>query len=237
MKYLINIILYFFLVNTLIYSQTQKSDNNSELLFKKGKKYFFENKYDAAGEIMKNIIAMNPNHAEALSILGDISLIKKEYYTALSYYKKAESESINPAIENFRMGQVYIKLDKPEESIQCFNKALLLDPSMKINLYQIGYVELVLNRNKYGTIENWRKFVNEAPTDYQNEKIRQVLKLLEDPNFKLPSRDSDITLEDALLLGGQLLEAASVETKDDTAGHEKAKTNNQTQELLEDNDL
>ena len=221
-----------------IYSQDVLSSNNdsSVELFKKGKKYFFEKKYDAASEIMQNIIKKQPNHAEALSILGDIYLFKNDFYKALDFYKRAEPLSASPAIENFRMGQIYIKQDKPDDAIQSFQRALEFKPSMKISLYQIGYVELVLKRDKGKTITTWRRFLDESPYDKQNEKIRSALKCLEDPNFKLPQRNEDASLEDALLFCG-VYEASSENISSETAGHEEVKTDNTTRGLIEDDDL
>ncbi|MDH5720297.1 MAG: tetratricopeptide repeat protein [Spirochaetia bacterium] len=208
----------------------------SEEQFNQGKKYFFEKRYEAAEQALLKVINSKPNHGEALSIIGDIFLFRKDYYTALDYYKRAEPFSASPAIENFRMGQIYTKQNKPTEAVNAFQKALQYAPSMKINLYQIGFVELVLNRDKQKAIESWSRFVAEAVNDPQNEKIKSALRCLEDPKLKIPQKNESASLEDALLFCG-IIEPSSADTTDDKAGHEEIKTDNATRGLIEDNEL
>jgi tetratricopeptide (TPR) repeat protein len=143
----------------------------------------------------------------------------------------------NKAADLFRLGQTYEKMRKSKEAIHTYLKAYEADESMKESLFMTGFIYLSHERNKKKTIEYWQRFVDEAVNDPQREKVATVLKFLNDPNFVLPEKNSPITLEEALMLGGA---GSGNETKtgeDKGAGHEKEKEKNDSKELLDDDKL
>lgn len=221
-------------------SGAHAQSGDSEKQFKDAEKYFFQKQYGAAKSALMQVVSANPSHPKAYSYLGDIALNVGDYREALRYYQAAERVSPEPAKECFRMGQVYIEMKQPDQAIEQFSRAYSLSPNLKAALYQNGYVYLVFKRDKYQTISYWKHFLAEAPSDPQYENIRKVIALLEDENFVLPPVGSDVSLEEALRLGGKTLQADGAEALDRSAGHEKERTRTDTEGLLdslEDDDL
>ena len=83
----------------------------------------------------------------------------------------------------------------------------------------------------------WENYLKMTPEDYQYDNIKRAIELLKDPNFKIPSKDSDISIEEALFLGGVSLENVTRKSEDKKAGHEQKKTNKKIEEIYIDNDL
>ena len=212
-------------------------ETESDKNFKKGQRYFFEKKYSISKQFLEKVLQQKPDHGKSLSLLGDIYLLESNYDQAGNYYRQALEVSSKPAVEHYRLGQIHTRNDKAAEAIKNYQSAYQLDASMKQCLFQLGYVYLVLERNKNKTIENWQAFVEAAPDDAQAEKIKQILELLKKDDFKLPPRGSDIPLAEALLLGGKTITAEASKAKDKEAGHNKAKTQNKTEGLLDDAEL
>jgi hypothetical protein len=92
---------------------------------------------------------------------------------------------------------------------------------------------LIFKRDKEKTIEHWKHFLKETPKDVQYNQIKKAIALLEQDDFVLPDISSDVSLEEALMLGGKTLEAEIPETRDQTADHEGQKTQNSTEGLLD----
>lgn len=206
-------------------------------LFKRAEKYYFQKKYEISLKLFEKILEETPDHARALSYSGDIYLIKKEYDKALSQYRQSVELVDNPAEEYFRIAQVYSAKKEYEKAKENYRKAYSLDPSITASLFQLGYLALIYDRDKVNTIKYWEDFVLRTPDDSQNEKIRKVIALLKDPNFKIPPKGSDISLEEALILGGRTSKEDEVNMEEKTTGHEKAVISNDSKGLLDDEDL
>ena len=132
---------------------------------------------------------------------------------------------------------VYYKKKLGPVALNNFKKALELDPSLKFAHYHIGLCYLMLLRDKQNTIKSWETYIDIAPEDPQYESIRRVIELLKDPNFKIPPANSNISIEEALLLGGSTLEKQTRSGKHKQAGNEKKKTRNKIEEIYLDDDL
>jgi len=204
---------------------------------KRAEKLYFSRKYETAAVILRQITDEEPENGRANSLLGDIYYLQGQYEKAISHLLRAAELNEQKAPDYFRLGQTYEKLNKPKEAVRCYQKAYEYDESMKESLFQIGFVYLSLERNKKKTIEFWQRFVNEAVTDPQREKIITVLKFLNDPNFVLPDKNSPISLEEALMLGGGAGNGEVKPGEDKSAGHEKEKEKNDSKELLDDDKL
>lgn len=204
---------------------------------KRAERLFFSKKYETAAVILRKITDEEPENGRANSLLGDIYYLQGQYEKALSHLLRAVELNEQKAPDYFRLGQTYEKLKKPREAIQAYQKAYENDEGMKEALFQIGFVYLSLERNKKKTIEFWQRFVDEAITDPQREKVITVLKFLRDPNFVLPDKNSPISLEEALLLGTAGASSEIKTGEDKSAGYEKAKEKNDSKELLDDDRL
>lgn len=206
-------------------------------LFLKAQKYFFQKKFEMAELLLQEVIKNNPENSLAYSYLGDILLKKQLYDGALNLYKKALDLDPGSAENWFRIGQIYYFKKMGAESIDHYNKALALDSKLKIVYYHIGLSYLMLMRDKEKTIENWETFIREVPEDPQYESIKRVIALLKDPNFKIPPADSEISIEEALLLGGATLDTRERETESKKADHESKKSKKTMEDIYIDDDL
>lgn len=204
---------------------------------KRAEKLYFSQKYETAAALLRKIVDAEPENGRANSLLGDIYYLQGFHEKALSHLMRASELNENKAPDLFRLGQAYEKLGKPKEAVRSYLKAYEQDDAMKEALFQTGFVYLSLERNKKKTIEYWQRFVDEASTDPQREKVATVLRFLKDPNFVLPDKGSPISLEEALLLGGATGPAETQTGDDKGAGHEKAKEKNDGKELLDDDTL
>ena len=245
-KYLL--IVYTIIISTFIWSLDKKllntakiSKNSSESLYKKAERLFYEKKFTAAENSLKNLLVNinevpTPIQSKSYSLLGDIYFFQKKYTNAISYYQNALEFSEDTSVENFRLGQIYMLTEDYTKAKSYFNLAYSTNSNLKICLFQFGYITLVADRDKQETIRYWKQFIKEAPNDPQYENVKKAIALLEDPNFIIPPQGSDISLQEALLLGGSV-SVNNSETEDVTSGDEKSKENNKGKELLEDENL
>ena len=213
------------------------SDQAKEDGFKKASKYFFQRKYDMAELLLQEELKRNPENGLAYSYLGDIFLQKKQYDAALALYQKAVELKKDTSEDYFRMGQIYYYKQLPDLAIQNFKKAVEQNPKLTFAHYQIGLVHLMLRREKRDVIASWETYLRLAPEDPQYEKIRRAIEILRNPNFDLPPAGSDVSIEEALHLGGAVLQKTEVKAEDKTAGDEKMKTVNKTEDIYRDDTL
>ncbi len=213
----------------------QESMNDEQ--FKKATNYFFQKKFEMAELLLKEEIKNNPENATAYSYLGDIYLNKRQYDAALNLYLKAVELDPDSAENFFRMGQIHYFKKDGNLSIENYDKALARDSKLKIVLYHKGLTYLMLFRDKEQTIENWENFINLSPEDPQYNNIKRILELLKDPDFKIPQRGSEVSIEEALLFGGETLTRQKRDAENKEAGHEKKKSKTELEELYIDDDL
>ena len=226
-----------FAVNPASHIYSQQNNSPAETTFKKAQKYFFQRKYEMAELLLQESLKKNPENQLAYSYLGDIFLNKKRYDGAIHLYKKALDINPNNAENYFRLGQIYYYKKMGNPAIENYRKSLELDESLKFSYYQIGLTYLMLLRDKQNTITNWETYLVKAPEDPQYEKIRRVIELLKDPNFIIPPEGSEISIEEALHLGGSVLKNTERDAKQQKADHEKRKTKDSIEEIYRDDDL
>lgn len=206
-------------------------------LFKKATRYYFQKKFAMAEVLLKESINKDPENALSYSYLADIYLNKQQYDAALNLYKRALDLAPQSAENHFRLGQVYYRKKLGNLAIEEFKKALELDQQMKYAHYHIGLAYLMLERNKPETLHHWKLYLALAPEDPQYENLRRVVSLLEDPNFKIPPVGSEISIEEALLLGGQTLTKQERKTEHHQAGQEDRKTREKLEDIYLDDGL
>jgi tetratricopeptide (TPR) repeat protein len=214
-----------------------ETKKNEEDIFKKATTYFYQGKYEMAEVLFQEELTRNPENQLAYSYLGDISLRKKQYDAALEFYKRAIELNPKSAEDYFRIGQVYYYKKDADPAIENFTKSRELDPKIRFAVYHIGLTYLMLKRDKANTISNWEEFLRIAPDDPQYDRIRRVLELLKDPNFVIPPLGSEISIEEALHLGGMVLKESERKAEDTKADHEKKKTKNAAEDIYRDDGL
>lgn len=210
-----------------------RADAPSDGLFKKAEEYFFQKKYEMAEKLLQQVAEAEKNPL-AYSYLGDISLLHRQYQEAIRYYNLALQNSSKPGNEYFRLGQVYLELRKGDEALNNFLQAYNNDPTNKPSLYEIGYVYLMYKRDKHKTIEYWKRFLAEAPQDYQYEQIKKAIAMLEDEKCEIPAENSGISMEEVLLNCGHIIKPSEATTKDRKAGSEGIRTSNPKGDLIDD---
>jgi tetratricopeptide (TPR) repeat protein len=226
-------LLFMFVFQTYAFTQVKKEED----LFTRATKYFFQKKFEMAEVLFQEVIKKEPENALAYSYLGDIFLKKQQYDGALNLYLKAVDLNPDIAENYFRMGQIHYFKKNPELSLENFNKTLAKDGKLKVTYYHIGLTYLMLLRDKNKTIEYWETYIKLVPEDPQYDSIKRVIELLKDPNFKLPSADSKISIEEALLLGGSTLDAQDRTVENQKAGHESKKSKDTIEDIYMDDDL
>ena len=230
--FIINGILICFVFPSYFYAEGSLSDT-----FKKAQAFFFEKKFVSSEKLLQKIIEANPSNEDALSLLGDIYFFKKEWNKAISYYQQVLEIAPNSSTDLFRLGQTYLAIKDSVRADEYFKIAYKVDPSLTQSLFQLGYIELMYNRNKLKTISFWEDFLKKTPNDAQYDNVYKAIQLLKDKNFKIPAKDSNISIEEALLLGGKNIQAGDAKIKDKKAGNANSKESNKIKGLLEDNEL
>lgn len=206
--------------------------------FKKALKYFFQKKYEMAQFLLQQELKDNPENYFAYSYLGDIFLYKKQYDEAITLYKRALDLDPSSAENHFRLGQAYYYKELGNLSVEHFSKAYEINPNIKYTQYHIGLTYLMVLRDKQKTIEYWENYLALAPEDPQYESIRRAIELLRNPDFRIPAVGSDVPLEEALHLGGDVLrQTERTDEGDISAEHEEMKTLESTVEIERDDDL
>jgi tetratricopeptide (TPR) repeat protein len=218
-----------------VFSQTPPKKQSET--FKKATSYFFQKKYDMAELLLQEELKTNPENGMAYSYLGDIFLQKKQFDGAAALYKKALDVKGNDANDLFRLGQIYYYKQMGDMSLEFYRKALAADSNLKIAHYQMGLTYLMVMRDKQNVISNWESYLRIAPEDPQYEKIRRAIELLRDPNFEIPPQGSEISIEEALHLGGAVLQKGDIKGVDKTAGDEGKKNVNKTEDIYRDDVL
>jgi tetratricopeptide (TPR) repeat protein len=234
-NYIIYIILLVLLLPVQdLYSAKAKKEDDT---FKKAVNYFYQKKLEMAEILFQEELKKNPENELAYSYLGDIFLEKQKFDGALNLYKKALDIDPKGAENYFRIGQIYYHKKSADQAIDNFKLSYKLDPKLTYSQYHIGLSYLMLKRDKDNTIEYWENFLRIAPEDVQYEKIKRAIELLRDPNFVLPPLDSDISIEEALHLGGTVLQASDRKAQEKKAGHEDKKTKNKLEGIYRDDEL
>ncbi len=208
-----------------------------ESQFKKAVAYYYQQKFEMAELMLQEELKKNPENALAYSYLGDIFLLKKRYDGAIDLYRKAVDLNPSSAEDHFRMGQIHFYKKDGKAAIEEFQKAFSINENIKYAYYHVGLSYLMLLRDKKKTIENWETYLRIAPEDPQHEKIRRVIELLKDPNFVIPPVGSEISIEEALHLGGAVLKETDHKAEDKKAGHENKKTKDTMEDIYRDDAL
>lgn len=224
----------FIIFHQSLYSQETKTKDE---LFQKASAYYFKKSFALAEPLLQRVIEENPDNSLAYTYLGDILFVKKQYDGALDLYKKSLELDPKSGTNFFRVGQIYYYKKNGQQAVKNFKKAIDIDNNLTFAHYHIGLTYLMLMRDKNNTIINWESYLNIATDDPQYDKIKRAITLLKDPNFLIPPADSDITIQEALLLGGLTIDKVTHKTTDQTEGHESKKTKRKLEDIYTDDDL
>jgi tetratricopeptide (TPR) repeat protein len=109
----------------------------------------------AAEAIYRQILAVQPNHPEALHLLGAVALVSGRYVEALDLIGRALTISPNHPIYESNLGEAYRRLGRLDEAIVHLRRAVALQPDYVDALNNLG--------SSLAQMEQW----GEAMTNFQ----------------------------------------------------------------------
>ncbi len=139
-----------------------------------------------AETLYREVLAQQPEHADALHLLGVLAHQLRQHETALDLIRRAANSSSQNANFHNSLGNVLRALERPEESVVAYQRAIELDPS------------LVTAHSNLGTALQELGKANEAVAAY-----RQAIELK--PDYA----DAHYNLGTALKDQGKLTEAVN----------------------------
>jgi protein O-mannosyl-transferase len=141
----------------------------------KARYLFWESVYtDDADEklaIMKECISIEPNAPFAYHQLGSISLDKKDYRSAINYYKKANQLAPGWTYPLNDLGVTYDDLKMIDSAIICYNLALAVDPD-----YPLAYNNLANIYNGKELYDTAMQLIDKAISLNPNRGLYYVTK-------------------------------------------------------------
>ncbi len=94
----------------------------------------------AAEQVYRQILAVEPNHADALNLLGVIASQVGKHEIAVEYIRRAIGLQRNAALFHNNLGGAYHALHKIPEAVTCYRRALQLKPDYAEAHYNLGIV-------------------------------------------------------------------------------------------------
>lgn len=107
---------------------SQQIARELERMYQQGRQYQEEAQFPEAITIYENILATNPNYAEAHNGLGVIYAIQGRYEPALQHLHRAVSLAPLATHLHNNLGYAYLLAGREAEAIKAFEQALRLDP-------------------------------------------------------------------------------------------------------------
>jgi tetratricopeptide (TPR) repeat protein len=89
-----------------------------------------QGKLNEARAIYERILKIQPNHFDALQLLGGILVINKDYQAALELLSKAISIKADFAEGHYNQGAALKGLKRLDEALASYDQAIALDPSL-----------------------------------------------------------------------------------------------------------
>jgi superkiller protein 3 len=166
------------------------SSKDVQPLMEQGLQLMKDKKSREAIEKFKQVLAINPNHTDALYELGWCYNDLKEYTRAMENLRKARQVWTEVAKVHYELGYAFEKQNYYDSAIKCYNKCLEISPTYSLAFKQLGniayykenYEEALRHYRKYednnkgGEITDYlywyrKGFVYNSTKDYLNAKI------------------------------------------------------------------
>ncbi len=126
-------------------------------------------------QALKNILARDPQNAQANTQLGNMYYDAGRYADAVGPYRKAfaaEPGNINISTD---LGTALWYAGMPDEALAQLNKSLAIDPTHPQTLFNLGIVKRDGKQDPAGAIQAWEKLLAANPTYVEREKVQQLL--------------------------------------------------------------
>ncbi len=146
------------------------SSKDIEPLMDQAMKLKADNKSREALEKLKQVLAINPNHTDALYWSGWCYNDIREYNNAIESLRKARLVWSEYAKVHFELGYAFEKMKNYDSAIQCYNRCLELTPAYSNAYKQLGYI--AFTKENYDTaLKYFRKYEGA----YGNGEIKDYL--------------------------------------------------------------
>ncbi|MDR3404797.1 MAG: tetratricopeptide repeat protein [Chthoniobacter sp.] len=99
-----------------------------------------------AGALCRQILAAQPQHFDAMHLLGWIAVSERRYQEALPWFSKAMAQASAPASYHCDLGTVHGILGQPEQAVLSFRKALDVDPDNAVDWSNLSEMLLRLGQ-------------------------------------------------------------------------------------------
>jgi tetratricopeptide (TPR) repeat protein len=164
-------------------------EDKSEIFFMRGAMYERMKKYDASEAEFRKVLALNPNHAEALNYLGYMLADRAvKLDEASQMIKKALAMVPNSGAFLDSLGWVYFRQGKLNEAEGLLRQALDRtgqDPTVHEHLGDVYFKEGKTNDAVAQWQASLKGFQTAAPADADPEEAAKVSKKLDDARVKL----------------------------------------------------
>ncbi|ABW66894.1 tetratricopeptide repeat protein [Desulfosudis oleivorans] len=101
---------------------------------------------EGAETLYRDLLRENPNHADALHLLGTIMAAKKDLVAAEGTLRKAVEKAPKQAAFHNSLGQVLLKKGQTDEAAAAFQRAVSLDPGLAQAHFNLGKISKAAGR-------------------------------------------------------------------------------------------
>jgi predicted O-linked N-acetylglucosamine transferase (SPINDLY family) len=130
----------------------------------------------AAEQIYRQILAVEPNHADAIDLLGVIASQMGEHGIAVEYIERAIGLKGDVAAFHSHLGTAYLALRRIPEAVDCYRRALKLNPDDADAHYNLG-VAFKVQGNLVEAVACYRRALELKPNDAEaHNNLGNVLK-------------------------------------------------------------
>ena len=116
--------------------------------------YWKSHQYDDAKGEFEKVLALDPNHPQALTYLGDIAMKKASLDEALVLLRKAVAKKDDLRLAYIDTGAVLTEQKRYPEAVAALRRAVELDPAQPDAHYRLGRVYQAMGK----TVESQKQF-------------------------------------------------------------------------------
>ena len=108
-------------------SPPQVSRGNLDRIYDRARNFHREGRLELAKRFYQEVLAINPDHSNAINNLGVIALAEKDFEQAEKYFNKALEINSGSVDSYYNLACLYALKGDVRQSIDCLKKAILLD--------------------------------------------------------------------------------------------------------------
>ena len=117
-----------------------------------------KNNFLIAKNLYNKVLKIDPNHIGALSNLGIVFNLLKEYQNAVNCHEKVIEINPHHADAYINLGIVFSNIEDYQKGISCYEKAIEINPNFTDAHFNLGNIYKKIKKNKkYKTIHTRRR--------------------------------------------------------------------------------